>query len=377
MPSYRVRPYCVFALLAVLSACATAPPPQPAPPPPRPLPIRQPPSPTALVPPEPIGLFCGHGATPVAFRPLNLPKEEEPVDVALTPRYVWVLFQPARLLRFDRTGTPAGEPPHMEMKLGPPGEVWTGIDADPVDGSIWVVTEEFVFHAISPDLQMTTVPLQRKVRGKSGFARLLVAPDALYAAPICGDYGVWRIDRKGKVLGTAFPVEHKPDEVLDPDTMPCASAHIERDLAGRVLARDKAGQVFRAEPSGAWTPIETDLLRVAPAQAVRATRFGKQHRGQPGEYYYAAGYLDALFFWKGKPVYFGAPGVKADPAVPAATAASFYLADPEAGPKGVKRLSARCGQELLVDVATDANGYAAITHSHLFFGDFADAPDLP
>src|SRR5262249_15345508 len=150
------------------------------------------------------------------------------------------------------------------------------------------VTEEFVFHAISPDLRRTTVPLQRQVRGKSGFARLLVAPDALYAAPICGDYGVWRIDRQGKVLGTAFPVEHQPDEVLDPDTMPCADAHIDRDLEGRVLARAQDDRVFRAEPSGAWTPIETDLLRAAPHQEVRATRFGRQSRGRPGEYYYAA-----------------------------------------------------------------------------------------
>jgi len=327
------------------------------------------------VAPDPAGLFCSRGATHVSLKSLHLPDEEEPVDVALTPRYVWVLFQPARLLRFERTGgDPAAGTPHVEMKLGAPGEVWTGIDADPLDGSVWVVTEEFVFHAISPDLQMTTVPLQRKVRGKSGFARLLVAADALYAAPICGDYGVWRIDRKGKVLGTAFPVEHKPDEILDPDTMPCASAHIERDQEGRILARTKDDKVFRAEMTGVWTPIETALLRIAPNQTVRATRFGKQRRGQPGEYYYAAGYLDSLFFWKGKPVFFGAPGAKADPSV---AIAGFYLPDPATGPKAVKHLPARCAQQAVVDVATDATGYAALTHSHLFFGDFAGAPDLP
>lgn len=374
MPSHRAWPSVVAALL--LASCATAPPPPASPPaPPRPLPVLQPASPTALVAPDPAGLFCGHGVTHLPFKSLRLPAEEEPVDVALTPRYVWVLFQPARLLRIERTGgDPAGGAPQVEMKLGAPGEVWTGIDADPLDGSVWVVTEEFVFHAISPDLRMTTVPLQRKVRGKSGFARLLVAPDALYAAPICGDYGVWRIDRQGKVLGTAFPVEHQPDEVLDPDTMPCASARIERDREGRILARVKGDKVFRAEPTGAWTPIETDLLRAAPAQAVRATRFGKQRRGQPGEYYYAAGYMDALFFWKGKPGFFGAPGARPETTLVAPT---FYLPDPAAGPKEVKRLPARCGQEAIVDVATDATGYAAITHGQLFFGDFASAPDLP
>jgi len=288
MPAHPRSKDLVSALLLLLAACATAPAPPAAPPPspPRALALRPPASPTALTAPEPAALFCGRGAVHVSLKALNLPPEEEPVDVALTPHYVWVLYQPDRLLRFDRTvGEGRSEPPPMAAKLGPPGEVWTGIDADPVDGSVWAVTEEFVFHDISPDLRMTTVPLQRKVRGKSGFARLLAAPDALYAAPICGDYGVWRIDRHGKVLGTAFPIEHQPDEVLDPDTMPCAEAHIERDAEGRILARAKGGQAFRAEPTGAWTPIESDLLRAAPGQAVRATRFGKGRRGRPGEYY--------------------------------------------------------------------------------------------
>jgi hypothetical protein len=374
MPSPRLRP-CLAAALLLLAGCASAPPPPREAPPPRPFPILKPPSPTALPPPEPLRLFCGESASHVAWKSLNLPQGEDPVDVALTPRYVWVLFQPARLLRFDRTSGSPTAAPHVEMKLGPPGEVWTGIDADPLDGSVWVVTEEFVFHQISPDLRMTTVPLQRKVVGKSGFGRLLAAPDALYAAPICGDYGIWRIDRKGKVLGTSFPVEHRPDEVLNPDTMPCAEARIERDLEGRILAMKKGGQVFRAEPSGAWTAIETDLLRAAPARAVRGTRYGKQRRGQPGEYYYAAGYLDALFFWKGRPVFFGAPNPQAQQFV----VATFVMPDPAnaADPKAAKRLPARCGPEGIVDVATDETGYAAITPGTLFFGDFASAPDLP
>jgi hypothetical protein len=257
------------------------------------------------------------------------------------------------------------------MKAGPPGEVWTGIDADPVDGSIWVVSQDFVFHSISPDLQMTTVRLQREVRGKSGFARLLVAPDALYAAPICGDYGVWRIDRHGKVLGTDFPVEHRPDEVLDPDTMPCAYARIERDKDGRVLARDKGGKVFRAEPSGAWTPVENELLRAVPERVVRPSHFGKQ--GRPGEYYYAAGYLDSLFFWKGKPVFFAPANSEG---VQLGVINATFLLDAPVGQERQK-LPARCDKELLVDVATDAQGYAGITLQHLFFGDFANAPDLP
>jgi hypothetical protein len=293
MPHRSPQPY-LAAIVLLLSACATA----PAPP-------QSTPASSAPPQPKPLALFCSTTANDVAFKSLKVPAGEEPVDVALTPRYVWVLFQPARLLRFDR----AAGPVHVETSLGPPGEVWTGIDADPVDGSIWSVSEEFVFHNISPDLTVKTIPLKRQVQGKSGFARLLIAPDALYAAPICGDYGVWRIDRMGKVLGTAFPIEHAKDEVLDPDTMECARAEIERDVEGRILARDKAGKVFRADPSGTWEPIETDLLRAAHGQAVRATRFGK--KGNPGEYYYAAGYLESLFLLKGRPVLLGPPDLEA------------------------------------------------------------------
>ncbi len=354
MPNRSPQPY--LAVLLLLSACATIPASTPVP-----APLR----------PKPLALFCSATATEVAFKGLNVPAGEEPVDVALTPLYVWLLFQPARLVRIDRA-KPLGTERHAATKLGPPGEVWTGLDSDPVQGSVWVVSEDFVFHDISPDLSMTTVPLGRKVLGKSGFARLLVASDALYAAPICGDYGVWRIDRTGKVLGTAFPIEHAPGEVLDPDTMECAHAQIERDREGRILARDKSGKVFRVDTSGVWEPFETDLLRAAPEHAVRATQFGKQ--GRPGEYEYAAGYLESLFFWKGRPVFLGSP----DPeATRLKLPTTFYLTDTAADAGAVKRLPAQCGSELILDVATDGTGYAAITQNHLFFGDFANAPDLP
>jgi hypothetical protein len=363
----------IGAALLLFAACATAPVPSTPRPAPAPLPVAPPPAPKAAAEPEPPQLFCGPHAIGIAFKDLKLAPHEEPVDVALTSRYVWVLLQPDRVLRIDRVGH-ANEPARVESVPGPAGEVWTGMDADPLDGSVWVVSEEFVFRRISPDLASTAVPLQRKVRGKSGFARLLVAADALYAAPICGDYGVWRIDRKGKVLDTAFPIEHRPDEILEPDTMPCAKARIERDRDGSIVARNGAGKFFRAGAEG-WKPEETDLFAAAPGTVVRSTRQGRQGKGRAGEYYYAAGFIESLFFWKGKPAFLGAGDSEVMNA--GLGIARFYVPDPSAGPKGRKVFPARCAKESILDVATDDAGYAAITPTRLFFGDFATAPDLP
>src|SRR4051812_47287851 len=100
MPHPNARP-CLAAVLLLLAACASAPVPAPGPAP-RPFRVPPPLSPAPL-PPKPLRLFCGETAKDLPFKSMGVPAEEDPVDVALTPRYVWVLFQPARLLRIDRT----------------------------------------------------------------------------------------------------------------------------------------------------------------------------------------------------------------------------------------------------------------------------------
>jgi streptogramin lyase len=124
----------VISALLLLAACSSAPAPAPAP------------SPASEL--ETVNLFCGDSAKAVALSTLGVPEGEQPIDVAVGAEHVWVLFKPTRLLRIPR----AGGAVRAEMRLGKEGEVWSTMDVDPVDGSIWVSsTESFALKRVSPD----------------------------------------------------------------------------------------------------------------------------------------------------------------------------------------------------------------------------------
>src|SRR5262245_28207325 len=205
-------------------------------------------------------LICHAGATAVAFSQLGLPEGEIAVGMALTPESVWVLFQPARLVRVSRT---TGGQVKVASRTGAPGEVWTGLAADE-DGSIWIVARDFGLHHFGADLAPRgNVRLSREVIGESGLARLLAAGGILYAEPACGEYGSWRIAPDGKVLGTDFraPQESGP---IDPNTMNCARVSLLRDAAGQVIVLDgDQGKSFRAAADGTWAELDAAAAGLA------------------------------------------------------------------------------------------------------------------
>jgi len=308
-----------------------------------------------------ISLFCTPGATTVAFSQLQLPASERPVDVALTADHVWVLFQPARLLRFDRTG---GKELRVKPHLGRPGEIWTGLAADPVDGAIWVATRDFGFLQVTPDLEVRRVQLQRDVIGRSGLKNLLAAPDALYLEPFCGEYGVWRIDREGKVLGKEFRADQGGVEEVDPATMNCAAVSLVRAPDGGLLAWErKAKKHFRVDHEGVWSEVGDEPLGAFPGCVSE-----QLHAQDPaGEFWYAAGFADCAFSWKGRPVFL-------------LSSFDMLLRRPQtlfALPGGETRYTESCSGSQLLDVATDGAGYAGLLKHGLVFGSFATAPDLP
>ncbi|HXO21041.1 MAG TPA: hypothetical protein VOA87_14085 [Thermoanaerobaculia bacterium] len=362
----------VLFLVCLLSACASAPGPAP-PPPPALAPIALPaPAPPPRLNERASSTFCNQATNVRLFSRLGLPPDEEPVDVAVTADFVWVLFQPARLLRLRRT---AGEVESATL-TGAAGELWVGMDVDPADGSLWIATDRLAFHRVTGDLEQSTILLQRKVLGKGGLERVLMARDAIYAAPFCGDYGVWRLDRQGHLLGTYFPTERRKGEILDPDTMKCSHVRIEREGKGAILARDSRQQVYRVDGRGIWSPAAGTPLDAMPSPSTRRSRF---HRGEAGEMYAAAGFTEGLFSWKGRTAYLGSDPPKAiDPT------GGFFTRMQESAQMvytpGEDRLAkglATCLGEPVLDVATDAAGYAVITLHAVGYGDFAHAPDLP
>jgi len=352
-------------LIAMLGACASAPPPAPAPA----APAGEPPLPH-------VSLICHPGTTAARFEELGVPQGEFPQGLALSGDTTYVLFRPGRLMRLTRKEGKL----QAQMALSKPGETWSSMDVDPVDGSLWLVSErDLALRNIASDWKTKTVKLQ-KVEGDGGFSRVLAAPDALYVTPTIAEKGVWRISRDGKVLGTEFPMAlPKADEpASDPDSAEPMSAEellalpirLERDEAGRIFAWDPKRQtVHQVDADGHWTPVEN-----APVAKVSFSLPGSSvvkgiDVGGENEQWYLAGLPRELFYWKGRPVILGSSTSnrlgKSD----------TLLLVPET--TGVREMIESCYGASILDVATGPDRYAAYTWNAIIFGDFAGAPDLP
>ena len=91
--------------------------------------------------------------------------------------------------------------------------------------------------------------------------------------------------------------------------------------------------------------------------------------GRDATWYQPAGAV--VFFWKGRPVYFGGWGVHDT----GASTRNVYLVPQADGTH--RELFEDCRGYPLRAVATDREGYAGITERFVVFGSFATAPDLP
>jgi hypothetical protein len=330
----------------ILSACSSA----PAPPP-------------AAAPPagkvEKVSLVCGPQARRIVFSQIGVPASEEPVDVAVSGDSIYVLFQPARLLWVRPL--PDGRA-DVKMRLGTLGDTWGAMDLDPRDGSIWV-SRPLGLENIDADLSVSRRVDLKKVVGEGAFDRILVAPDALYVLPPVSDDQVWRVDRSGQVLGTAFPVPQDDDSADDSvmDSRLANPVRLERDGQGRVVAWDTAQRkAFLAGADGSWTEAETPFSRLAPDPGSMVAGAGVG--GKDEVWYFQS--LRRLFYWQGQPVFLGHT---------ANLGTVYFVPKPEGG---VRELFEECRTALRA-VAVGPQLYAGLDARGVLYGDPASAPALP
>jgi hypothetical protein len=351
-----LRSAALLLLALSLSACASAP---PATPPPKPAPA------PAQFPT--IDLLCSEGARYVSFDKLSVPGRESPVDVALTHGSIWVLF-PQRLVQIGR----GGDHVSVRTQLAPSEDAWAKLDVDPVDESVWVASQSRpVLFKITPDGKTMSIVKLPKIEGKGGFSSLVVARDAIYAQPTCADAAVWRIDRSGKVLGTAFPAPKPAQgeaEVLQAGKpqMDCFSMRVDRDAEGQLLAWNLTDRkTWQVDGQGAWTPSASHLFEHLPGDASALTLRGVAF-SQPSEHWSVDNGVGKLFYWKGKPALLGRER--------SASADTMLFLPDDAG---IRQVLMSCHKAYVREVATDATGYAAITDRFLVLGETAGAPELP
>jgi hypothetical protein len=352
--------------LSLAPSCASAPPVA------APAPAAKTPSPKA---PEirTVNLLCHEGARAIRFDKAGVPSGERSIDVALNRRSIWVLFNSGRVLQLSR----GGDRLDVQMHFLPSQAEAGAIAVDPLDDSVWVVSQASLdLYRFTPEGQMSSVKLKRKVVGAGGFSGLILTREAIYAQPTCADSAVWRLDRSGKILGTAFnapPKTESEPEVMQFDgagLAACYSVRLERDAQGRLLAWDRAKKAtYQVDDAGNWTPSDSPLFTQLKAQGPGLNLKGVDV-GERSEQWYFTGASGNLFYWKGQPVFLGNFTIKEK-----SRGNDTVLNLP--GENGSREVIMTCNGFPVHRVATDATGYAALTGQFLVLGEMASAPDLP
>ena len=330
-------------------------------------------APPAGAPASSVNLLCHEGARAVRFDKMGVPDGERPVDVALTRGFTWVLFDSGRVLQLSR----GGERLAVQMRFLPVKAEIGAIAVDPVDDSVWVVSHSSVnLYQITADGQMSTVKLQRKIEGEGGFSGLVVARDAIYAQPTCADTAVWRLDRSGRLLGTAFnaPPASPGDEVVyqagNQARSACSTVRLERDEQGHILAWDRLKRAaYQVDDQGNWAPAQSRVFahfkEMGQDLGIKGVNVGEK-----SEQWYFPGVGGNLFFWKGRPVFVGNYTAKER-----ARGADTVLYLP--GEDASREILMPCNGFAVRRIATDSTGYSAVTDRFLILGEMASAPDLP
>lgn len=312
-------------------------------------------------------LLCGEGAAFLSFEKLGVPKDARPVELVKIGPRIWLLFEPARLVRIDRHGEAAD----IGVRLGAEGENWSSLALDPVDGSLWLAARDrLVLWHYEAGGTLRAVPIQN-VDGEGGFSDLAVGRSGLFVEPTSADHAVWRIGRDGKVLSTDFPLPPADPARLDalagwvsPGVgeagSPMGEVRLEQEADGGVLAwLVGRNELYRADAAGQWAPVAPGVFSSGTAETVRGADVGAR-----GERWYVNG-RGALFYWKGTPVFLGSHAMLERQG----KVGTLYLF-----PEG-RDLFESCNGWFILDVATDESGYAALTDRGLVVGDFAAAPE--
>lgn len=264
-------------------------------------------------------LVCEVPARKILLSELGLPEGSRPRDMALTRSTIWILFEPAVLVGLPRR---AGELDELETIYGARGDVWETLSVSPRDGSLWMASSTVPRLWHKPPLGRVR-PVRVAQAKEGGFRDVAARWDGIHVAPTScnGDIGgrVWRVDPSGKLLGTALP---RTD---------CPPVDLETDWSGRTWAFfPGTGEAFTVDGGDRWTP-----------------------NGSPTPWPASAGPFRGRFFWGTEPVGMGGE-------------AETVLV------RGAEPFREDCGAgNLLVRVAGDARGWAALTREWLLLGEHA------
>ena len=273
-----------------------------------------------------------------------MPADSRPIDVAISRDKISILFDPPRIVTVSRSDFRS-----VDVLVGDPGNPWRAIDRDPVDGSLWIASDDRValLH-IGAGGEREIVPGPR-VEGQGGFRQIRLTRDAIYAMPGASDDAVWRLSRTGKLLGRAFPraAESEVAAVRDAGSR---DFWLSRNFAGEaVVYESRTGQLRRALDDGNWIAVKEQF----PAHASSPDRSLRgEGVGTPSETWFFTDQVRGFFFLPDGPTLLGSlsPGVRRTGTALFALRGEKLVTDTET-----------CTTGPLLAVAADAEGFAAVS----------------
>ncbi len=303
--------------------------------------------------------LCNEATRALFFDQAGVPASDEPVDLVLTPDAIWVLFEPARLLRVER-GSGSTE---LRMLTGDAAEHWTALALDPLDGSLWIAASPFHLKHLTTQQSLETVRLPQ-ILGEGSFTQLGLTRDEIWAHPPLAEHELWRFDRTGKLLGEAFPRSASGEQPVTSGELLLGSLRLELGRDGQLLAwRWSDGAVFAAVGSGDWQPAEEPLLAAAPRfSGIAGTAVGTQH-----EQWFFPNRVHNLFYLGDEAALLGDATIPAGRGWPQTVV--WLRRDGEVKP--VLESCAGAGRRGLLAVRADGRGFAGLTDQALIVGSLA------
>lgn len=325
-------------------------------------------APTPAEPPIPDAAWvCGPGARTLAWSELGVPERARPIDLALGPDAVWVLFEPTFLLRVARAAGADEEPTFTS----PPreGETWSAVDVDPSDGSVWLARRDAYEALRLVEGGARRVRLDR-VTGEGGLVELVAAGEALHTTPFCADHALWTFDRQGGGLRAGFAAPEGEGFDVDNTRMinmgnACPRVHLARDTDGRITAFDPFGVRLHRFAGDEWEAVGGPFDLQPPTRYTDVTTLREERVGPEQAARYLPDVVRGLTFLGGRPVLVGGPVVvDLEGNLTSTEGTVLYRLEGDVLVPAFER----CDGELLLDLESDAAGHAAVTERSLILG---------
>ncbi len=313
---------------------------------------------------EDAALICNAAARVTPWKTIKVPESYRPVDVALTADRVWVLLAPPALVSLPREGD-VGQP----MFSIPRGEAdWSAIDTDPLDGSLWIASSNaYRLVHVSTDGKQQRIELKR-VQGEGGLRQLRVGRDRIYGVPVCADEALWIFNRQGELVGYTFEAAERMADVDTARTVnlgyACPTVFMARGESGEVMALNPQDvKLYRAGEGKTWDVVGGPYALEPPGRYTDLSNLRKVKLEGVGDAYYLPDLVSRLFLYGGGPVLLGG-GVSERHAL---RGTLLYRVQGNTLTPAVEV----CGRQMLIDVESDGEGYAAITANELIAGRFS------